>query len=145
MLIHRKPLTDEQRLLLRRLRKFTDQQLIELHSQGLSHNDISSRLGISRVALWKRAARLGLKANGKPGPKPKVRTDEEIAEVKQRDADRVKIWQQNHLENMRANSSRYDKQNPGKKGCKGTSSPCWYRLCLWAMDTSRMAGNNSKV
>jgi len=61
MLIHRKPLGKQPF----KSRKFTDEQLIELHSQGLTMRQMADKLGVTGPGVGKRMARLGLKPNGK--------------------------------------------------------------------------------
>ncbi len=48
-------------------RKFTDEQLIQLHSDGLSIPKLASQLGVSQQPVRKRMKKLGLKANWKRG------------------------------------------------------------------------------
>lgn len=59
-------------------RKFTDEKLIELHSQGLSTRKLAKGLGVSRPPVCVRMKKLGLKPNCKAGGIPryeKVGTD----------------------------------------------------------------------
>ena len=48
-------------------RKFTDEQLVELHSQGLSIPKMAKQLGVSQRPVCSRMKKLGLKANFKRG------------------------------------------------------------------------------
>ncbi len=47
-----------------RRRLFTDQQLIELHEQGLSDREIGNKLGAHETTVRDHIRRLGLKAYG---------------------------------------------------------------------------------
>ena len=51
--------------------KFSDEQLMDLHSQGLSIRKVAKRLGVSDWPVRERMKELGLKANGKPGGVPR--------------------------------------------------------------------------
>ena len=51
--------------------KFSDGQLVDLHSQGLSSLNLAEHLGVSPQAVCARLKKLGLKANGKPGGGPR--------------------------------------------------------------------------
>ncbi len=44
-------------------RKFTDDELIQLHSQGLTLSEIAERLKVSEVTVLRHARRLGLTLN----------------------------------------------------------------------------------
>jgi hypothetical protein len=48
-------------------RKFTDEQLVEVHSKGLSTPKVAEQLGVSRQSVCKRLKKIGLEANFKPG------------------------------------------------------------------------------
>jgi len=52
-------------------RKFSDEKLIELHSQGLSIPKMAVQLGVSQQPVRLRMKKLGLKANGKRGGVPR--------------------------------------------------------------------------
>ena len=52
-------------------RKFTDEKLIELHSQGLSIPKLAKQLGVSRQPVRRRMKELSLKANCKRGGVPR--------------------------------------------------------------------------
>ena len=47
------------------IKKFTDEELIELHKKGLSDNKIGIRLGVTRGNIGKRRWKLGLYPNRK--------------------------------------------------------------------------------
>jgi len=47
----------------RKLKKFTDEQFLQLYQQGLSDSEIARRLGVSVTAVWERRRRLGLPPN----------------------------------------------------------------------------------
>lgn len=51
--------------------KFSDEQLMDLHSQGLSIRKLAKRLGVSHGPVCRRIKKLGLKANGKSGGVPR--------------------------------------------------------------------------
>ncbi len=44
------------------IRRFTDQQLIDLHEQGLNDREIGEKLGSSRIIVNRHRRRLGLKS-----------------------------------------------------------------------------------
>ncbi|GAI86774.1 unnamed protein product, partial [marine sediment metagenome] len=63
---------------LSRTRLFTDQQLIDLHREGLTDPEKAERLGASDGVVFYHRKRLGLKANrrktrGKPATEPRPR------------------------------------------------------------------------
>jgi hypothetical protein len=55
----------------KRNRKFSDEQLVDIHSQGLSNLNLAKQLGASPQSVGTRLKKLGLKANGKPGGVPR--------------------------------------------------------------------------
>ena len=50
-----------------KLKKFTDDEFLQLYQQGLSDPEIARRLGVHRMTVWYRRKKLGLPAN-----KPKL-------------------------------------------------------------------------
>ena len=65
---------------LMKKRKFTDEQLIELHGQGLSDYEIAEKFGVTQSTVWhRRQKKLGLPANFLQGyVKPRKRRKTEL-------------------------------------------------------------------
>ncbi len=60
-----------------RTRLFTDQQIIDLHKQGLVDREIGRELRTSSSTVWECRVRLGLKANGIP----RIFTDQQLIDL----------------------------------------------------------------
>jgi len=57
----------------KRNRKFSDERLVELHSQSMSARKLAKHLGVSRASVCSRMKKLGLKAKCKRGGVPRYK------------------------------------------------------------------------
>ena len=97
---------------IKKVRKFSDEELIELHSKGMSDRKIANYFGCNPSTIWERRAKLGLTANYiHPFGGENLTEEEILVSVKKRVRNASTHWRRNNPKKSKSKWKKYRKEN----------------------------------